>query len=77
MEVSPVGEGNVIEEEIKKILSNDKTQTPAWIRCNCKKSKCLKLYCDCFASGYGCSDDCNCVNCENWPGTKPWREAVM
>jgi hypothetical protein len=29
MKVSPVGEGNVIEEEIKKILSNDKTQTPA------------------------------------------------
>jgi hypothetical protein len=25
-------------------------------KCNCKKSKCLKLYCDCFTSGLGCKD---------------------
>lgn len=23
-------------------------------KCNCKKSRCLKLYCDCFSSGLGC-----------------------
>ena len=33
--------------------------------CNCKKSKCLKLYCDCFASGIGCSPECNCCDCSN------------
>lgn len=32
--------------------------------CNCKHSKCLKLYCECFASGVYC-DGCNCVNCCN------------
>ncbi|GBF97551.1 hypothetical protein Rsub_10152 [Raphidocelis subcapitata] len=32
--------------------------------CNCKNSKCLKLYCECFASGRYC-DDCNCLNCFN------------
>jgi hypothetical protein len=32
--------------------------------CNCKNSKCLKLYCECFASGEYCRD-CNCVGCEN------------
>ena len=32
--------------------------------CNCKKSRCLKLYCECFARGEYCRD-CNCVGCEN------------
>ncbi|XP_015268317.1 PREDICTED: tesmin [Gekko japonicus] len=34
--------------------------------CNCTKSQCLKLYCDCFASGDFCSN-CNCNNCYNNP----------
>ncbi|CAD8127395.1 unnamed protein product [Paramecium sonneborni] len=33
--------------------------------CNCKKSKCLKLYCDCFAAGKLCSSKCNCCGCFN------------
>ncbi|XP_075422823.1 tesmin-like isoform X2 [Ascaphus truei] len=32
--------------------------------CNCTKSQCLKLYCDCFANGDFCSN-CNCNNCYN------------
>mgnify|MGYP001810957496 CR=1 FL=1 len=32
--------------------------------CNCTKSQCLKLYCDCFAMGSFCHD-CNCINCFN------------
>lgn len=32
--------------------------------CNCKNSRCLKLYCECFASGRYC-EGCNCVNCYN------------
>ena len=33
-------------------------------RCNCKKSRCLKLYCECFANLRYCTD-CNCVDCHN------------
>ncbi|XP_071453425.1 protein lin-54 homolog [Hetaerina americana] len=32
--------------------------------CNCTKSQCLKLYCDCFANGEFCYM-CNCANCSN------------
>lgn len=32
--------------------------------CNCAKSHCLKLYCECFARGQTC-DGCNCSNCMN------------
>eukprot|EP00347_Sterkiella_histriomuscorum_P018678 403344595 len=34
-------------------------------KCTCKKSQCLKLYCDCFALGGVCGPDCGCLNCEN------------
>ena len=32
--------------------------------CNCKNSKRLKLYCECYSLGEYCSN-CNCVNCHN------------
>jgi len=32
--------------------------------CNCRNSRCLKLYCECFASGLYC-ERCNCSKCCN------------
>ncbi|XP_071445311.1 protein lin-54 homolog [Hetaerina americana] len=32
--------------------------------CNCTKSQCLKLYCECFANGEFCNN-CKCLNCSN------------
>lgn len=32
--------------------------------CNCKKTKCLKLYCDCFRINQTC-EGCNCQGCHN------------
>nr|XP_043607940.1 protein tesmin/TSO1-like CXC 2 [Erigeron canadensis] len=36
-------------------------------RCSCKKTKCLKLYCDCFAAGIYCAGPCSCQGCFNRP----------
>lgn len=33
--------------------------------CNCKRSKCLKLYCECFAIGETCDPNCSCLECLN------------
>ena len=33
--------------------------------CKCSKSKCLKLYCDCFQAGQICGPRCLCSNCHN------------
>lgn len=33
--------------------------------CNCPRSRCIKLYCECFQSGNYCSPQCCCKNCEN------------
>ncbi|GMH89156.1 hypothetical protein TrVE_jg11728 [Triparma verrucosa] len=37
--------------------------------CNCKKSLCLKKYCECFFTGMLCTSDCKCINCENYSGS--------
>ena len=34
------------------------------VQCTCPKSKCLKLYCECFSLGEYCNN-CNCSNCHN------------
>lgn len=34
--------------------------------CNCRNSKCLKLYCECLSSGNYCRN-CNCADCFNTP----------
>ncbi|XP_038698531.1 CRC domain-containing protein TSO1-like isoform X2 [Tripterygium wilfordii] len=43
-------------------------------RCNCKKTKCLKLYCDCFAAGIYCAEPCSCQGCFNRP---EYEETVL
>ncbi|KAF9615859.1 hypothetical protein IFM89_026747 [Coptis chinensis] len=45
-------------------------------QCNCKNSKCLKLYCECFAAGVYC-DRCNCINCHNNVGNEAARHEAI
>jgi|JI6StandDraft_1071083.scaffolds.fasta_scaffold05766_6 hypothetical protein len=33
--------------------------------CSCKKTRCLKLYCECLAKGLYCTIMCRCELCEN------------
>ncbi|XP_063856488.1 protein lin-54 homolog isoform X9 [Scylla paramamosain] len=44
--------------------------------CNCTKSQCLKLYCDCFANGEFCNN-CNCANCFNNLNHKEDRQKAI
>uniref|UniRef100_A0A2S2PGR8 Protein lin-54 n=1 Tax=Schizaphis graminum TaxID=13262 RepID=A0A2S2PGR8_SCHGA len=51
----------VLSETKPKSTSDvNKTKKP----CNCTRSQCLKLYCDCFANGEFCYQ-CNCNSCYN------------
>lgn len=36
--------------------------------CVCRKSRCLKLYCVCFAAGSACASTCLCSGCANASG---------
>ncbi|TYI39990.1 hypothetical protein ES332_A02G133200v1 [Gossypium tomentosum] len=57
----------------RKKLSNS-TDGDGCKRCNCKKTKCLKLYCDCFAAGIYCAEPCSCQGCFNRP---EYEETVL
>lgn len=51
-------------EPIIQIKEASSTNTEEIRGCNCKRSQCLKLYCDCFANGSLCKN-CNCLDCHN------------
>jgi len=54
--------------------SSDKHKHPK--PCNCKRSLCLKLYCECFARQAYCSG-CNCQNCNNIPEFEDARQKAI
>eukprot|EP00804_Cyclotella_cryptica_P029856 CCRYP_010772-RB/>CCRYP_010772-RB protein AED:0.28 eAED:0.28 QI:552/1/1/1/0.66/0.75/4/1007/1052 len=56
----------------KENTDNERTSNP----CNCKKSKCLKLYCECFAAEKYCFG-CKCSNCQNTPQYEGIREKAI
>ncbi|CAD8202532.1 unnamed protein product (macronuclear) [Paramecium tetraurelia] len=49
----------ITETTIKKPFQQKQRQ------CTCKKSQCLKMYCDCLAFGEYCGSECSCQNCHN------------
>ncbi|CAA7408713.1 unnamed protein product [Spirodela intermedia] len=53
-----------------------KDETPKLKQCRCKISKCLKLYCECFATGVYC-DRCKCKNCFNNVENKAARDEAV
>jgi len=44
--------------------------------CNCRNSKCLKMYCECFQEQQFC-DGCNCSNCGNIVGNEKARQEAI
>ena len=45
--------------------NNDENNEKKVLSCKCKKSHCLKLYCECFLAQQFCSGDCTCLECSN------------
>lgn len=48
-----------------KFAENLKNQQVEGLSCKCKKTNCLKLYCECFLNGNICGPSCKCTECMN------------
>ena len=59
--ISQKSHSELIMEYIKQNSYHNRTKG-----CNCKKSKCLKKYCECFNASVLCSTQlCRCTSCKN------------
>jgi hypothetical protein len=36
--------------------------------CNCRRTSCLKKYCECYLKSIYCCGNCKCMDCKNFPG---------
>lgn len=66
---------NLTKVNLQTVEKNDqqKDRKP----CNCNKSKCLKLYCECFGRGELCTPSCKCKVCFNKKGCEVERQKAI
>ena len=54
-----------IQENSPKIVEKSISLDNTIKVCQCSRTKCLKMYCECFANGKVCGEDCGCTDCSN------------
>ncbi len=72
-----VGCDNVSGRAVKHPVSSTISATAETKGCNCKRTRCLKKYCDCYQQGKTCGKDCRCENCENGKARHAFRKLYI
>ena len=66
-------ERNPAAFELKVYPTAPPPESPTKSGCKCRRSFCLKKYCECFNHGSKCGHACRCVNCRNQPDSSNGR----
>ena len=75
-QVDPRPDDRQLDEQVEQVEQPQQHQQPQQ-GCNCKRSACLKLYCECFArNAAACSTACRCSGCKNRDGL-PERDSAI
>lgn len=61
----------------KKSKPSKQEQSKTHSKCMCTNSKCLRLYCACFANGATCGLDCQCIGCFNTDSSAEIRDQII
>ncbi|GAB0092407.1 hypothetical protein DMENIID0001_073970 [Sergentomyia squamirostris] len=62
---------NAFRPKIGKFSAEDAIRRQHNKGCNCKRSGCLKNYCECYEAKISCSSNCKCFGCRNVEGYFP------
>mmetsp|Transcript_51004 Transcript_51004/g.159373 ORF Transcript_51004/g.159373 Transcript_51004/m.159373 type:complete len:195 (-) Transcript_51004:255-839(-) len=55
----------IFKSAIMNISHHDHESSPRGLSCKCKRSRCMKKYCECFQNSSACTSRCTCNDCGN------------
>ena len=61
----------------KLVFSKKPSKNDSKTHCNCSRSQCLKLYCECLSKGNLCNSGCRCLNCLNNQRSLAYRDNIL